>query len=250
MRVLISIILISASVLVGVFIERKHNLPNGLIGGTIGGLISIILVTIINKLYDDIFYRSKLYIPSIEISASMDGENFNTSIYSIPISENIYLKISVLIVAKGLYWKIVNNIIPFYIEYPESFTILDKSLSHNIQYQCKINSYTGIINQSEMKNYPLFQRYTVSVKNDENKKSKYTVFISDKFRQVLPFFMAASSKPKKAEVIFKIVKYEKDDKSDNPVDFCHFKINFDKRVHDVYSKTFELGFVDHFGNIL
>jgi hypothetical protein len=202
------------------------------------------------------------YVPTIAISASSDGgKPYLSNLQPIPLAKypytNIYLKYEVSVKANGFWWQFCDNVIEFTIEFPKAFELYDytgekkenpciikstpkKYFTYVSAYgKEKSDDYIVTVLKAAKKNVANSESgvYSVTVSTSDKKNSKdYNVTVSEIPRKKVSFFLVASDKPKKAEILFKIPV----DKAEND----HLlTLSFSPPVNTVYNKTVTLKFI-------
>ncbi|MDR2052623.1 MAG: hypothetical protein LBP80_04335 [Treponema sp.] len=165
-------------------------------------LIPIVVIAAAS-IYFCIITAVNRYVPEIKVTVSEDGgKTYTGSLKSIPKGKDIkdiYIKCEVSVKANGLLWRFLPRIIEFPIEYPNGFELCD---------------YTGP------------QKTAKDKSKEADKEAKET------------FFVAASNKPKKTEIIFKLPK------ANNTIETCALIFSFDLPIFKkVYNKTVTLDFI-------
>jgi hypothetical protein len=208
------------------------------------GIIGFSIILAIDSLLYPL--KQNRFIPNIKVLISNDfGKTYTESIKAINAGEDFYLKFEIEVKAKGIFWKLWNNIIPVDIKYPEYFTIQTKKNSQPLKYKCSYYDFTGDLYISKTKN-KAYKHYHVSVEDENKKVNLYHVSISDCPGRGFAFSAIASNKPKRSEIIFKIQSGNLETNKVNKNEIVQFEIKFGKQIHPVYSKTISLEFTDSY----
>jgi hypothetical protein len=188
-------------------------------------LVPIALIALILYLC---FTRANRYVPEIKVTVSEDGgKTYTGSLKSIPRDKDVYVKCEVSVKANGLLWWFFPNIIQFSIKSPVKLPAEPLKIF-------ELCDYAGLQKTAK----------------DKSKKA-------DKEAKEM-FFVAASNKPKKTEIIFKLPKGNTIEKDCVLTLSFNFPINFPINLpifKKVYNKMVTLSFTSHpavvdIGNII
>jgi hypothetical protein len=194
----------AAGTIIGMLVVIPPAIIGGCIGLGIGLIINIICARICNV---------SRYIPSVDVYYSINGKDFSSNIYAIPLHKNFYLKFAISIKSCGILWKLCNPVISCDISYHNAWTL--HHFDNGCNYKC------------------VLQRCPKESKEESGNTT------TSKFK------IAASDRPRKTEVIFKVTQEKETNRNGESM----FSINYSKQVNNVYSLVIKPGFVDSHGEI-
>jgi hypothetical protein len=164
------------------------------------------------------------YIPAISLFVSTDnGKTYSNNLKSVPLDTVVYLKYEISIKPSGLWWVLFGNIVDFDIECPSGIELCDYS-------------YFKRNGKKHVDASPVEYEAEVSPAGaDKGSPSKYKVRIKAS-ETYFSFRVAASHKPRKPEIIFKIPEQQAET-------FFSIKFICGKNIHEVYNKYTTLEFI-------
>jgi hypothetical protein len=173
-------------------------------------LLSVLAVPVVFMIYL-CFTNANRYVPAITITASTDGGKTYTSyLKSLPQGKDIYLKYEVSVKAKGFWQRFFCNVVHFTIEHSNKFELYD---------------FSGKVPTGTAKTI-----FSSNIMEWKKRKISFSV-------------VAASSAPKKAEILLKL-PHQNNEYYDNRENH-QITLSFSSPVSNGYDKTITLDFAPH-----